>query len=146
MPSIYDPARRQELRDRLAQLTPERAPRWGRFSARQMVTHLLESYRMGAGELRLPVRPLPLRAVVRYLMIHVLPFPRSAPTAPQLLARAPDSWERDVAALSDRIASRVEPAPGAELATHPLFGRMSAADWGVLSYKHTDHHFRQFGI
>lgn len=29
---------------------------------------------------------------------------------------------------------------------HPLFGRMSTRDWDRLLYRHTNHHFRQFGI
>jgi hypothetical protein len=29
---------------------------------------------------------------------------------------------------------------------HPLFGALSAAEWGRFSYRHADHHLRQFGI
>jgi hypothetical protein len=29
---------------------------------------------------------------------------------------------------------------------HPIFGRMSLRAYGVLAYKHTDHHLRQFGV
>jgi hypothetical protein len=29
---------------------------------------------------------------------------------------------------------------------HPAFGRLSGAAWGALSYKHIDHHLRQFGV
>jgi hypothetical protein len=29
---------------------------------------------------------------------------------------------------------------------HPAFGRMSRRVWGVLGYRHLDHHFRQFGV
>jgi len=28
---------------------------------------------------------------------------------------------------------------------HPLPGRLSYREWGVATYKHTDHHLRQFG-
>ena len=28
---------------------------------------------------------------------------------------------------------------------HSFFGTMSGAEWGVLQYKHLDHHLRQFG-
>ena len=33
-----------------------------------------------------------------------------------------------------------------EIPTRPLFGRMSTGDWDRLLYRHTNHHFRQFGI
>ncbi|MGH9801334.1 MAG: DUF1569 domain-containing protein, partial [Blastocatellia bacterium] len=29
---------------------------------------------------------------------------------------------------------------------HPAFGKLSTKDWGALTYKHMDHHFRQFGV
>jgi hypothetical protein len=28
---------------------------------------------------------------------------------------------------------------------HPFFGRMTQEETGVLAYKHSDHHLRQFG-
>jgi len=146
MPSIYEPDRRRELIERLSRLKADTPAKWGRFSAPQMVTHLLESSRMASGELKVPARPLPLKALVRYLIIHVLPFPKGAPTAPQLIARVPAEWERDVAALRAEIEAVREPVPGAPVPEHPAFGPMTARDWGLLRYKHTDHHFRQFGI
>lgn len=146
MPSLYAAERRRELVDRLAHLSADRPARWGRFTAPQMVTHLLESSRMATGELQVPARTLPLQFLLRPLFIHVLPFPKSAPTAPLLLAREPASWTSDVDMLRTAIEAVREPAAGAALPDHPAFGKMSAHDWGVLRYKHIDHHFRQFSI
>lgn len=146
MPSLYQAERRLELVERLSHLTADRPARWGRFTAPQMVTHLLGASRMAAGELQVPERALPMQFLLRPLFIHVLPFPKGAPTAPLLLSRAPASWDSDVAALRAAIESVREPPAGARLPEHPAFGKMSARDWGVLRYKHTDHHFRQFDI
>lgn len=145
-PTLYDASRRDELARRLATLPHDRAALWGKFTAPQMISHLLEAYRMSRGEIVLPQRPFPLRWLVRRLLIHVLPFPKGAPTAPEMLSRKPDAWEADVAALQAAIGAVRRPMAGAVLATHPLFGHMSAHDWGVLLYKHTDHHLRQFGV
>ena len=101
---------------------------------------------MASSELQVPARPLPMQFLLRPLFIHLLPFPKGAPTAPLLLARAPTTWDRDVAALRAAIEAVREPLAGAPLPEHPAFGKMSARDWGVLRYKHTDHHFRQFDI
>jgi hypothetical protein len=146
MPSLYDSARRHEIVTRLARLTPDRAPAWGRFTAPQMVAHLTEAYRMYRGELAIPLRPMPLRGVVRRLFIHHLPMPKGAPTAPQLLSRIPTTWDADLGALSAMIDGVRAPAHGATLPVHPIFGPMTTDDWGVLLYKHTDHHLRQFGV
>jgi hypothetical protein len=29
---------------------------------------------------------------------------------------------------------------------HPVFQKMSAAEWGRWAYRHVDHHARQFGL
>lgn len=144
--TIYDPARRHELIERLDRLAPTAHPRWGRMDASRMVCHLLEAFRMPAGELRIRRRFVPFRALVRWLMIYLLPFPKGAPTSRELLKRPAATWEQDRAALRQAILAATEPAPGAPLGDHPLFGEMSVRDWGVLMYKHTDHHLRQFGL
>jgi hypothetical protein len=35
--------------------------------------------------------------------------------------------------------------PGKVWPVSPVFGALSGKDWGALSYKHLDHHLRQFG-
>jgi hypothetical protein len=145
-PTLYDASRRDELVQRLATLPHDRAARWGKFTAPQMVAHLLEAFRNSTGELKIRRGPVPLRFLVRWLLIHVFPFPKGAPTAPEMLSRKPTTWESDVRALQDAITAVREPARGAKVAEHPFFGDMSAHDWGVLLYKHTDHHLRQFGV
>ena len=146
MPTIFDPAARAALLARLDRLTPDRTARWGRMSAPQMVSHLIESYRFGSGELSLPRWPVPFRRLVTWLALYVVPFPKGAPAAPALLTRVPDSWPQDVEALRVRIATFAPPPPGAPRPPHPIFGVLRDADLGVLAYKHTDHHFRQFGV
>lgn len=146
MPTIYDAGARQQLLDRLDRLAPGTSPRWGRMTAPEMVSHLLESYRFGAGQLALPRWPIPFRPLVRWLALYVFPFPKSAPAAPALLARTPATWDGDVAALRAAIATFAPPPTGMPRPSHPVFGTMSDTDLGVLAYKHTDHHLRQFGV
>lgn len=145
MPSFYDPDRRRELLDRLARLTPDRAPAWGRLTAPKMVLHLIESLRLASGELRIAPAYLPLRSITRRVAIHWIPWPKGAKTARELLAGVPGSWETDVARLRERIASLPVPGEADPLPEHPLFGAMTKHDWGVLLYRHIDHHLTQFG-
>jgi hypothetical protein len=63
-----------------------------------------------------------------------------------LIARHPGEWTADVRELTglvDRFATRDRAGAWPD---HALFGSMTGDDWGVLMYRHTDHHFRQFGI
>ncbi len=144
--TIYDLANRRALTERLAKLRHDQRPLWGRMTADKMLSHLLEAYRLRDGDLSLRRRFVPLRPLVKYVALYVLPFPKGAPTAAELLARKPEAWDADLAALRDVILSCERPAGSAHIGDHPLFGEMSADDWGVLLYKHTDHHLRQFGV
>ena len=75
------------------------------------------------------------------------PFKRNSPTMPELKIKdEPDleSQRRRLIGLIDAF-SAAGPA-GATEHPHSFFGRLTPEEWGVLSYKHIDHHLRQFGV
>jgi hypothetical protein len=148
MKSIWQDATRREVATRLAQLTPERRAEWGRMSAQQMVCHLAASVQMAIGERICAPKRTPLRfPIVKHLVIYVLPFPKSVPTAPELIVAAtPNAWARDVGDLQAALDRFIARGPEARWVDHPTFGRLSAGQWGVLVYRHVDHHLRQFGV
>jgi Protein of unknown function (DUF1569) len=144
--SMWTDAR--EIKDRIARVQPGATPQWGRFSSPQMICHLADSLKMALGDLPVPSKWLPIRyPPLKQFIIFVAPFPKHAPTAPQLLARRPREWAADVADLQthvDRLGQhRASRAPWPE---HPVFGPMSERAWGVQIYRHMDHHLKQFGV
>ena len=147
MKSIWNATDQRSLQDRVRRLTPEHTPRWGRFTAPQVVAHLCDSLRMASSELPVKSKRLPIRyPPLKQLIIYVLPFPKSAPTAPELLVRAPGDFAADCAELNRRLDEVVRAGPAALSREHPAFGTMNARRWGVLIYRHMDHHLRQFGV
>jgi hypothetical protein len=147
MKTMWDGDAARSVRDRIGTLTPGHTARWGRMSAPQVVCHLADSLRMALGELAVAPKNLPIRyPPLKQLIIYVAPFPKSAPTAPELLARAPSEWNADVSdlrSLIDRFAAR---GPNATWVEHPAFGKLSGRAWGALAYRHMDHHLKQFGV
>ena len=100
-----------------------------------------------SGELRVTTKgPRALRLPpIRHAVIHWLPFPKGAPTAPELLARRATDCRAECAELK-HLLERVGAMEGArEWPEHPAFGRMNSRDWGTLVHRHVDHHLRQFG-
>lgn len=146
MKSIWHDEARQELHDRVERVTWDAPAVWGRFTPPTMICHLADSLKMAMGDLKVAPKHLPIRyPPLKQLIIYVAPFPRSAPTAPELLTRAPQEWANDVAdvqALLDRAASSRTTDSWPE---HPAFGELSKRAWGVLIYRHMDHHLKQFG-
>jgi hypothetical protein len=146
MPTLFDDDARAGIRARIDRLAPDRRPLWGKMDAGQMIVHLTAQLRTGLGELACARKKTPLdNWLMRRLIIYVLPWPRGAPTAPEFLAQPTATWDEDVAALRaaiDRFAAR---GPGAAWPPHPAFGPLTGRMWGVLAWRHLDHHLRQFG-
>ena len=145
--TMFQAASRAELQQRLARLVPDGAAHWGKMNAPKMVVHLSDALRMALGDLAVAPKKTPLRyPILKQLIIYLAPWPKGTPTAPELLARAPAAWNGEVVALSalvERFASR---SVADRWPTHPAFGSLTGRAWGVLAYRHCDHHFRQFGV
>ena len=146
MPSIWDDGARASLVSRARTLTTDHRARWGKLSVAGMLAHLNDATRMALDELPVQAKAPPFLKIapVRYLVIHVLPFPRSAPTAPELLVRCGAANLASEQATFATLAERLN-AASTLAARHPAFGPMTRRDWGVLAYRHADHHLRQFG-
>ena len=147
MPTIWEPVVRDALLARARALTPQHSAKWGKFTVAGMLAHLNESTRMATGELPVTAKaPSLLRwPPLRYLIIHHLPMPKSAPTAPELLARCGAAELATEQALFESSFSRLD-GRSHQLVPHPAFGALSHTDWGLLIHKHVDHHLRQFGV
>jgi hypothetical protein len=136
----------QEIRQRFGRLRPDAKGQWGKMDAPRMVVHLTDSLKMTLGELPVASKKMPLRyPPLKQLFIYVLPFPKSAPTAPELVSRAPREWAVEMAELEAAVERFTAQPPGREWPEHPAFGRLTREAWGTLIYRHTHHHLRQFG-
>lgn len=153
LPSLANPDDRAALERRIRLLSPDRKGLWGKMTPAQAVCHLSDTYRVGLGEIHMPrVRlPLPL-GLIRWLMLYSrVPWPKGVPTRPELRqgnaadsqGTKPGDFTQDcqtLLQLQDRYCTC------ADRPAHPLFGKMSDADWLRMGYLHVDHHLRQFGV
>jgi hypothetical protein len=148
MPTLYQNEARKLLSQRLARLRPDAPPRWGRFTAPQMLAHVNDGLRMALGDLPTAPKDLPLRyPPLKQLLVYVLPFPKGAPTSRELLARVANAqWDAEVAAFPGLLERAGACAGRRDWPLHPAFGRLSSRAWGVLGYRHVDHHFTQFSV
>jgi hypothetical protein len=144
---MWRDADRREIEDRIGRLETETPARWGRMRAPQMVAHLTQSTRMATGELPVRAKRVFLRYPgIKHFAIYLMPFPKGLPTAPELLARVPVEWGTGVHELRSALADFARRPHNASWPDHPVFGAMTAGQWGALLYRHFDHHLRQFGV
>lgn len=148
MPSVWDSIERTKLVERALTLTAATPAQWGRFDATRMLSHVNDGIRMALGDLAVARRPGPLRLPpLKQLIIWVLPFPKGAPTAPELLARGSTAeFQAELSAFRTLVSSLEARQSQPTWPEHPAFGTMSRDAWGHLIHKHVDHHFKQFGV
>lgn len=147
MRSILNDGDRAEISFRLQSLSVSSTGRWGSLGVAGMLHHLRLSARMTLGELPVPSVNKRMFQVfpLKHLILYVLPFPKGAPTAPELKPGVAATLEEERAALLE-LLERIGTGPrDGEGPPHPLFGPMTWSEWGVVTYKHADHHLRQFG-
>ena len=147
MGSILNESDRAAICNRMRSLSASSTGRWGKMNVTEMLQHLRLSARMTVGELEVPSSNKRMFQVwpLKHLILYVLPFPKGAPTAPELLPGAAESFEEERAAvltLLDQIGTGPQEGAGP---AHPLFGTLSWPEWGAVTYKHVDHHLKQFG-
>jgi len=150
MKSIFNPSDLQELRRRLAAMTPESGRRWGRMTPQQAVCHLNDWFMGLLGD-----RPIPGKEpgigirILRFIAFSApIPWLRGFPTAPmqdqEKSGTPPTAFEADVAQL-DSLMIRFAASRGVGLLPHNRWGTMSRGMWGRYGYRHVHHHLRQFG-
>lgn len=147
MRSILNEGDRAAIDRRMRSLSASSAAQWGSMDVTGMLQHLRLSARMCLGELSVPSANKRAFQVfpLKHLIIYVLPFPKGAPTAPALKPNSAASFEEERAALLElleRIGTGPRDGVGPD---HPLFGPLTWREWGATTYKHADHHLRQFG-
>jgi hypothetical protein len=147
--TIFDAACADELQHRVARMQQGNPRQWGKMSPAQMLAHCSKGLEMATGELR-PKRVLIGRIIGRMVKRVVLgddkPMMRNSPTAKELLVEDGHDFtveKERLNGLIGRIAG-VGPA-GCTSHPHAFFGRLTPEEWGILIYKHLDHHLRQFG-
>ena len=148
MSSFYEPARVEEVSQRMDRLQPESRPLWGKMNPAQALAHCATAMEMAVGKIHPPrmfigriLGPLVKQKVLRG------PMRRNSPTAKILVV----ADQRELAAERERLRSLVRQfaAAGSQGCTkhpHVFFGTLTPDEWAVLMYKHVDHHLQQFGV
>ena len=147
MKSLQHERDRLEVLRRLARLAPDAQPGWGRRTAPRMVCHVGDALRVALGEraMRPPRSRRFTRFPLKHLFLYVIPMPRNLPTARELLSTAPSDFEQDRRVCAD-LVRRFESCPSSGKGPgHQGLGVLTWPQWGVLQWRHLDHHLRQFG-
>ncbi|MCU1266985.1 MAG: hypothetical protein JWM21_3303 [Acidobacteria bacterium] len=149
MKNLFDAAAAAEIRKRIALLGPGNERQWGRMNVAQALAHLSAGLELALGERR-PPRALMGRilgwAIKPMALGNDAPMRPNSPTIDELVVLDQRDFETERKQLSATIDRFVAGGPAAcTTHPHPFFGRLTPQEWAIHSYKHLDHHLRQFG-
>jgi hypothetical protein len=149
-PSIFSPATTLQLYERIDQLNENSLPLWGKMNAGQMLSHCCVPYEQIKGiDKKQP--PLFMRVLLKLFfkksMVNEVPYRKNLQTAPSFIRSGTHNFELEKSKLKQYIAD-IQEMGAVQLAATPSLslGKLSAAEWNNLLYKHIDHHLRQFGV
>jgi hypothetical protein len=150
MKNLFDVARIAEVRERIARMKPDSQRLWGKMAPSQALAHCANSLEMALGDKK-PDRAMAGRIFGRLVKRLALgndePLRRNTPTVRGIGVvddRNLDAERERLYKMIDRFAEAGR--EGCTSHPHSFFGSMTPEEWGILMYKHLDHHLRQFGV
>ena len=152
MKTVADHTVLHSLTERFSALRPDSERRWGTLTAHEMLCHLGDAAEMVL-RIRPRDRPVPSRQrrMIKLLGLWTpIRWPHGWKTNPAHDPRVggtrPTTFATDLKRVLDGMHVIATARPEAVEPAHGFFGIMSVRDWQRWTYKHADHHLRQFGV
>ena len=151
MKSLNNQAHKQELLDRLRNITPQNQRQWGSMTSHQMICHLNDSFKLAMGDRAVSAKTnIFTRTIMKWVAFKVpVKWPKGFRTLPeidqQIGGTKPVDFEKDLTELKCLLDRFAQKERRFEWTVHPIFGKMTEKEWLRWGYLHMDHHLRQFG-
>lgn len=146
--TIFDKNSRNELIRRIETLTENHTAEWGKMSIHQMLNHntYWNGWILGTGHptyrhafLGKIFGKIALKKMIR----DDTPFDRNIPTSAQFkFSQVQGNVETEKTKWISQLKEYRDYSNPEFI--HDFFGRMTREEIGIMVYKHTDHHLRQF--
>lgn len=145
-PLLHDPAVCDSIRARVQRLTPETAHKWGKMSVDQMLWHVSQGLGQALGQIPAAPNRVPVPRWVSKFVAFNMPWPKGAPTAPDLVAVDHYTFDNERQRCLDLIDKFTATDIDGPWCSSASFGPLTGREWSRFQAKHLDHHLRQFGV
>lgn len=150
MNNLFNKEDKDEIVNRIEELHPDSKPMWGKMSVSQMLAHCIRPIEVSLGTHQLSrslLGKLFGKSFKNKMMKESWQFTKNMPTEKSFIVKEEPDFYVSQQSLKDAIEN-VFNADKTAIASrpHPFFGKMTIDEWGILSYKHLDHHLRQFDV
>ena len=145
--NLFDPAVKQEIIGRINKLTPQSQRQWGKMDVAQMLAHVqvpmgvaLGTHTVKGNWLMKLILPLFKKA-----LYDEKPWKQGLPTDKTFITTGQSKdFEMEKNNLLDKVNRFSEATMVNE--KHPVFGTLTKEQWSKATWKHLDHHLKQFGV
>jgi hypothetical protein len=149
MQNIFTQKDNQEILERIEKLNNNTKRLWGKMTVSQMLEHCQKPLEVAIGSLELKRTFIGFLfgKLAKKVFLGDKPLSKNMPTVKDFIIINDADFENQKAILVSRIVDFGKKGPTIiGIKTHPFFGKMTNDEWGILTYRHLDHHLKQFGV
>ena len=145
--NLFDPAVKQEIINRINTLTPQSQRQWGKMDVAQMLAHLQMQIEVAYGT-RIVKGNWLMKLMVplfKKSLYNNKPWKTGLPTDKSFIMTGET---KDFETEKNKLLGLVEKfsEPTIRNTPHPVFGKMTMEQWSNATWKHLNHHLKQFGV
>jgi Protein of unknown function (DUF1569) len=145
--NLFDSEVKREIIARINKLTPQSQRQWGKMDAAQMLAHV--QVPMGVALGTNTVKGNWLMKLILPLFKKSLydekPWKQNIPTDKTFVMTGQlKDFEKEKNSLLDMVNRFTDTNMHNE--KHPVFGKLTKEQWSKATWKHLDHHLKQFGV
>jgi len=144
--NLFEAAVKQKIINRINKLTSGTQRQWGKMDVAQMLAHCQMPLGVAIGKHKLQGSFFIklLGPLFKSQLYNDTPFKQNLPTDKSFKIADPRDFEKEKQNLIQMINDFSETTMSNE--PHPFFGKLTKEQWSKGTWKHLDHHLRQFGV
>jgi hypothetical protein len=149
MQNLFQPESATGIVMRIVRLKSTAKALWGKMTVSQMLAHCQAPLQVALGDRKLKHSFIGwlFGKIAKKKMLQEGPFKRNLPTDGSFVVKDDRSFSDEQDKLLTLLRRFAETDPESiAVRIHPFFGKMTTDEWGILQWKHLDHHLRQFGV
>jgi len=148
MKSLFSKEILEEINDRIDNLKNDSKPLWGKMNVSQMCSHCIKPLELALNDSDIASKPPLLKKLILSLfkkqMYNDKEWKKNLPTPNIFRVSDPTDFNREKDNLKSIIFEFHQKKDKTSWNEHPMFGKFTPEQWGIMQYKHIDHHLRQF--
>ncbi len=149
MKSIFDQNAYNEVLQRINILTENSTAQWGKMDVAQMLRHCQQPLAVSLGTKTLKKPNLLMKWIYgtfKTALYNDKPWKQNIATAKEYVVDSACDFQDEKKKLKILIDDFYAQRNKTVWEPHPSFGDFTTEQWGMMQYKHLDHHLRQFGV